>query len=360
MVKKRKKGGSSRNSSKGKSKKLRKSKKTSKSKKLRKSKKTNKSKKRNNTLIKIQKLSKQFHNKTVLRNIDLEIKKGEIFGLIGVSGSGKTTLLNLIIGFYKAESGKIIYNHENKFIEAGKNLKLIHKKFGFAPQEPSFYPKLTTLENLEHFGALYSISKPVVDSNVKQLLSLTKLKDAKDSLAGELSFGMQKRLGIICALVHKPQILILDEPTADLDPILRGNVLNLILKIKKKGITVIIASHFLDDMEEICDRVGIIKNGKIIKSASVDNIRKSISFKKEVLFKTTSKKYAKFIKKLKKNKSLKIKKVTTTNSAVKIQSDYPEKVIIKIIQLNKRIKDNIIELKINNPNLTELFKIIEK
>ncbi len=232
-----------------------------------------------NIIIKIQNLNKQFHNKEILKNINLSIKKKEIFGLIGMSGSGKTTLLNLIIGFHYADFGKIYYNHGNKLIESNKDLALMRQKIGFAPQEPSFYPKLTALENLEHFGSLYNISHSVILANANALLKLTRLEQSKHTLAQELSFGMQKRLGIICALIHKPELIILDEPTADLDPILREEILSLILKIKKKGITVIIASHFLDDMEEICDRVAIIKNGRIIKCASVKDIKKSLPSK---------------------------------------------------------------------------------
>jgi len=312
-----------------------------------------------NLLIQIQNLTKRFHNKEVLKNINLDIKKTEIFGLIGMSGSGKTTLLNLIIGFYSPEAGSIYYNHKGKLIKTEENMKFIHQKFGFAPQQPSFYPKLTTFENLEHFGSLYNISRPIIRRNIKKLLRLTKLQNSKDVLAGELSFGMQKRLGIICALVHKPDVLILDEPTADLDPILREDILNLILRIKQKGITVIIASHFLDDMEELCDRVGIIKNGKILKSSTVDNIKKSLLLKQEVILKTRSRSYTKFTKKLRKIKSLKIKKIKKSNYGIIIQSENPEKVILSIIKLNKRIKQDIVELKINNPNLTALFKKIE-
>ena len=363
LVKKRKKRGKTRKHSKKSTKRHSKTKpKTKNTTKTKQKEQSNSSKPKfnKNTIIQIQHLTKQFHKNVILKNIDLEIKKGEIFGLIGMSGSGKTTLLNLIIGFYEPEAGFIYYNNNNKFINIFDDIKLVHKKLGFAPQEPSFYPKLTALENLEHFGSLYSVPKSIILSNVNQLLKLTKLYESKDVLAGELSFGMQKRLGIICALVHKPDILILDEPTADLDPILRSDVLNLILQIKSKGITVIIASHFLDDMEEICDRVGIIKNGKVLKSTTIEEIKQSYSSKKEVLLKTRSKKYGLFMKKLKSNKSLKITKLTTTNTSLKIQSNKPEKVILAVIKLSKRMKQDILELKINNPNLTELFKIIEK
>lgn len=311
-------------------------------------------------LIKIENINKQFHDNEVLKNISFDIKRNEIFGLIGMSGSGKTTLLNLIIGFYDADFGKIYFNHEDKLIDTADNLKLVQRKIGFAPQEPSFYPKLTTLENLEHFGSLYDIPNAVILKNTDALLKLTRLEDSRHVLAGELSFGMQKRLGIICALIHKPEVLILDEPTADLDPILRDDILELMLKIKEKGITVIIASHFLDDMEEICDRVAILRNGKVIKCASVDDIRQSVHSGQQVILKTRSKRYKLFIDKLKINRSLKIKDAVIKNSSLFIDTVFPEKVISRILNMNKSMTDDIIELKINRLNLTDMFKMLEK
>jgi len=182
-------------------------------------------------LIEIKKVTKIFGRNTVLNDVDLNIPQNKIFGIIGESGSGKTTLLKSIIGFVKPDSGIITFEGR----EVSRSMETIRERFGFASQENCFYPKLNVRENLEFFGTLYGLSSKLIDSNIKKLLKFVELEDAEKTLAENLSSGMQRRLDIACSLINNPKVLIMDEPTQDLDPVLRKEIVNLIRKINENG-----------------------------------------------------------------------------------------------------------------------------
>ena len=227
-------------------------------------------------LLQLKEVSKEFANSTVLDHIDMTIEEGDIIGIVGESGSGKTTLLNLLTGFMEPSQGEVLYyskvTHEPKNLH--DNLHKIKKFIGFAPQHNSFYPKLTVKENLFHFGQMYGLQHDILVSNIKSLLIFTGLFEDRNKLAEHLSGGMQKRLNISCGLVHKPKILVLDEPTADLDPLIQKEILLLLEEANKQGITVILASHHLDSVEHLCTKVAVIHKGKMRSFGSMDEVKK--------------------------------------------------------------------------------------
>ena len=208
-------------------------------------------------ILKLQNIDKSFGKHNVLSGVNLEIKQGKIIGIIGVSGSGKTTILRLIIGFYRPTKGEIIFNG----INIKKQMNIIDRNFGFATQDNSFYKELTVEENIKFFGKLYGLTNDFLKLNIDTVLDFVDLYEAKRVLARNLSGGMQRRLDMACALIHDPTVLILDEPTEDLDPILRAEILRLIKKINSKGTTIIFTTHLLDEAEFLCDDVAIISNG---------------------------------------------------------------------------------------------------
>jgi len=227
-------------------------------------------------LIKLKEVSKSYGKAPVLSKVNLTIEKGDILGVIGQSGSGKTTLLNLVAGFLEPSEGEIVVfsNVNNEERDLNENLHKLKKSIGFTPQHNSFYPKLTVAENMLHFGLLYGMKKDILVINIKNLLKITGLYDHKHKLAEHLSGGMQKRLDISCSLVHKPKTLILDEPTADLDPILQKEILHLIQDVNEQGITIVIASHHLESIEKICNKVAIVHKGKVHTHGLMEEIKK--------------------------------------------------------------------------------------
>ena len=227
-------------------------------------------------LIELKGVTKEFGKRKVLEDVNIIIEEGDIFGVIGESGSGKTTLLNLVTGFIEPSEGETLYH--SKVTQGPENLNAnlpkLKKFIGFAPQHNSFYPKLTVKENLLHFGQLYGVKREVLINNIKNLLQIMSLYDERDKLAEHLSGGMQKRLDISCSLVHKPKLLVLDKPTADLDPLLQKEILWLLQEVNKQGVTVVLASHHLDSIEHVCNKVAIVHKGRIRNYGLIDEVKK--------------------------------------------------------------------------------------
>ena len=184
-------------------------------------------------LIEFKEVTKTFGKNKVLDSINLKVPEGKITGIIGASGEGKSTILKMMVSFYKTTKGEVFYSGENIL----KNLKKVKKTFGIAIEDGSFYENLTVKENLYHFGRLYGIKKKVLKKRVEGMSYFVGLEKASNVLAKKLSLGMKKRLDLACALINKPSVLILDEPTADLDPLLRKQLLHLIKKINFNNTT---------------------------------------------------------------------------------------------------------------------------
>lgn len=311
--------------------------------------------KRNSGIIECKGISKRYNQNKVLVDLDLSIKENEIFGIIGMSGSGKSTLLNIMIGFLAPESGEVLYKTPQGMMGISKSPKLIKTLIGFAPQDPSFYPKLTAQENLEYFATMYGLSRLEINRNISELLNLVNLSKFKDLLAMELSFGMQKRLGIACALVHKPKVLLLDEPTADLDPILRRETWELLDKVNKRGTTILIASHLLDELEGQCDRIAVLHDGKFSQIGSIDQLKKLYTTNNEVFLTTSSKNYKRIIPLLKNKKSLKICNISQKENSLLFHTSQTEEVLSYIVKIVKRSKDHIVKLTVSRPSLEEVF-----
>ncbi len=222
-------------------------------------------------IVQVKGVNKKFGDNIVLRNVNLDVIKGELFCIVGTNGSGKTTLLKMLIGFLDPDEGEVFYHSKN----IKKNVKEVRKDFGFATQENAFYPKLTVEENMRYFGNLYGLKKEILKENIEKLLKLVELHGAKKVLAENLSIGMERRLDIACSLIHNPKILILDEPTEDLDVTLRKAILNLIKAINKSGTTIIMTSHLLNEIQDSFDRIAILDNNSIIKVGTLKDFRKS-------------------------------------------------------------------------------------
>lgn len=211
-------------------------------------------------LFKLIDVEKQFKAHKVLNRLNLTVNKGDLVGLIGKSGEGKTTLLKVLIGFHSIDKGQIIFNGEDVTKKTGK----IRKVIGFCTQDNSFYPELTIEENLFYYGRLYNIPRKKLKEQASYLLNLVDLERNKKILAGRISGGMKRRLDFAISLIHDPDILILDEPTTGLDPIIRKSVWDLIEKINKEGKTIIVSSHLLDFIQETCNKICMLNKGKTI------------------------------------------------------------------------------------------------
>ena len=222
-----------------------------------------------NELIQFKEVTKKFGKNVVLDSINLTIPEGKIIGIIGASGEGKSTILKMIASFYTPTKGEIYYKKKNLL----KSRKLICKFFGLSIEDGSFYEKLTVKENLFHFGRLYNVKEDILKKRSEELISLVGLENAVNTIAKDLSLGMKKRLDIACSLIHNPTLLILDEPTSDLDILLRNQMIHLIKKINSHGTTIVLTTPNLSEIEELCDRIAILFNEKIIEEGEPSRIK---------------------------------------------------------------------------------------
>ncbi|MBN1501999.1 ABC transporter ATP-binding protein [Candidatus Woesearchaeota archaeon] len=309
-------------------------------------------------IIRFENIVKKFGHHMVLNKIDLSIYDGEIFGIIGPSGSGKTTFLKTLIGYYLPEEGDVLFRPNTRFLSVYKNIKKVKQTFGYGAQQPSFYPELTVSENLDYFGSLYDMPSEPRKTNIKTLLKLMELDGSANELAKNLSGGMQRRLDIACALIHAPKILILDEPTSDLDPALAKHIWSLIRKINNKGTTIIIASHHISDMENTCTRVGILAKGKILHVGRVQELIKKFSKGYEIHIETYPGDYSRIIKSFK--EKLVISTEDRGHEAV-FYTTKPEAVLHKLLHLVGDVNETLIDVRISKLNLDNIFlSLIQK
>lgn len=215
------------------------------------------------TIITVKNLVKNYGSFNAVKGISFEVYQGEIFGLLGPNGAGKSTTLEIIETLRSKTSGEIIVNGLN----LDNNVDGIKKIIGVQLQTSGYYPGLNLLELIELFAGLYN--QPV---DAKELLSLVNLEDKAKNKYKELSGGQKQRFSIATTLINKPLIVFLDEPTTGLDPQARRNLWDLIRNIRAKGTTVIITTHYMDEAEQLCDRIAIMDEGKIIALASPDKL----------------------------------------------------------------------------------------
>jgi len=317
-------------------------------------------------IFKIKNISKVFDRRIVLDDVSLEINAGEIFGLIGASGSGKTTLLNIIVGFLKPEAGDVLFRTEHlldhkdshSFRSVFKYPDELKRIIGMASQMPSFYDTLTVKENLAYFGALYNLSGDSQKANITTLVNLMDLQGSEKRKAKNLSGGMQRRLDMACSLIHDPKILILDEPTADLDPLLRNHIWRLVRKINKRGTTIVLASHHLSEMELLCTRIAILKEGKVLAVGTPTEIKERFSRHEEIHLETFPGNYD-FISAIKDKEILKeIVRVEDKGTKLVIYTSKPEIVLTEIMKRLEENKETIVDLKVTKPTLDEIFIMI--
>jgi ABC-2 type transport system ATP-binding protein len=313
-------------------------------------------------ILKITKLNKAFGRKAILKNINLDVYQGEILGIIGASGSGKTTLLNTLIGFVQPDEGKVLFKaqkainiNKEEYQSFSSNEKSVKNMYGFAAQFPSFYEKLTVKENLEYFGELYDLSKDTRKANSETLMKLMDLQNSSNVLAKNLSGGMERRLDIACAMMHNPKILILDEPTADLDPFLRNNIWNLIEKINKKGTTIILSSHHLSELETLCSRIAILKHGKILGLGTTKELKEKFAGQEELRIQSYPGDYNKIGTHLINVFPDQITKCTNKGNELLVACKEPQYLLNRLMKEIETQNERIIEIKLIHPSLDQIF-----
>ena len=227
------------------------------------------------TIISADGLSKNYGDLLAVDNISLQIPKGKVFGFLGPNGAGKTTSLKMLTGLLVPTSGKIVIDGKNP--DNSSDLREIKTMLGLIPQEIVLWEDLTVEENLHFVASLYKIPKDIATERIDNLISEIILEDKRKVQVKKLSGGLKRRLNIIMALVHEPDIVVCDEPTPGLDPQSRALVWKFIQDLTQvKGKTVILTTHFMDEADELSDEIAIIDDGKILVTDTPDNLKNSI------------------------------------------------------------------------------------
>lgn len=230
-------------------------------------------------MLKITRLSKRFGQRQALSELSLALQPGEIYGLLGPNGAGKTTALNLLCGLLKPDSGEILVQG-NPISQATKLL------VGVMPQQNLLYQSLTCEENLSFLARIYGLGKKDISHQVQSCLAAVNLADRASSVVGDLSGGMQRRLSLAAAIIHRPKLVVLDEPSTGLDIEARYEVWELIRSLQQQGVTVLLTTHLLDEVERLCDRIGIIKQGQLLAEGTLENLRQRIPAEEVVVIQT--------------------------------------------------------------------------
>ena len=229
-------------------------------------------------MIETKKLTKNFGSLVAVSDLDLQIGAGDIFGFIGPNGAGKTTSMRILVTLLEPTSGAAFIDG----LDVRKKGKEVRRRVGYMPDFMGVYDDLKVFEYLEFFAAAFGIEYRKRKAIVDGVLELTDLVSKQEALVDSLSRGMQQRLGLARVLIHDPKVLILDEPASGLDPRARIEMRELLRELKRMGKTIMISSHILSELEEICDRIGIIEHGQLVFSGTLEEIRPRLGIQSKI------------------------------------------------------------------------------
>ncbi|WP_152392269.1 ABC transporter ATP-binding protein [Paenibacillus guangzhouensis] len=220
------------------------------------------------SFIELNQVLKRYDTKVSVNHLSLKIEKGEVFGLLGPNGAGKSTTIHMLTGLLPYDQGEILIDGRS----VHKHTLDIKKKIGLVPQDLAIYEALTARENVTFFGRLYGLRGKLLRERVDEALDFVGLKDRASDKPGAYSGGMKRRLNIACAIMHHPELIIMDEPTVGIDPQSRNHIMESIRKLNAMGSTIIYTSHYMEEVEAISTRVGIMDHGKLIACGTKEEL----------------------------------------------------------------------------------------
>lgn len=224
-------------------------------------------------LVEVKKLYKEYGNSIAVDGVSFSIEAGKIFGLLGPNGAGKSSTIGMITGLIKSTSGETIFEEKEGKINKWK------RNIGLVPQEFALYFDLTAEENIKYFCSLYGFKGEELKKRVDNALEFVGLLDVRKKIVGEFSGGMKRRLNMACAIAHTPKLIIMDEPTVGIDPQSRNHILESVKKLRDEGATIIYTSHYMEEVDEICDEIAIMDHGRIIAEGNSEYLKSLVSDK---------------------------------------------------------------------------------
>ncbi|MDR7080318.1 ABC-2 type transport system ATP-binding protein [Neobacillus niacini] len=302
-------------------------------------------------ILSIRELRKSFGNFEAVKGVSFSVEKGESFSLLGPNGAGKSTIINMMSGLYPPTLGSIEINGINVI----KNPKQAQKMIGVVPQEIALYEALSAKENLKFWGRMYNLSGKELEKSVDEVLEIIGLTErAKDKIK-TFSGGMKRRVNIGAAILHQPEMLIMDEPTVGIDPQSRNHILDTVKRLNDEGMTIIYTSHYMEEVEYLCERIGIIDHGELIALGTLRELREMIGDRSRVIV-TMDKGYSNQVE----MKNLLESVVTEKDILIKdhqltVFHKEPQLILSDIIQLVTSNGKRITSVEIIEPNLESVF-----
>jgi ABC-2 type transport system ATP-binding protein len=300
-------------------------------------------------MLQVDDLRKKFKSTTAVDGVNLYLNEGESVGLLGPNGAGKSTTISMISTLLRPTGGEIHF----KGVDVLKKPEVIRPVLGVVPQEIALYEELTAIENMKFFGKTYGLSGENLKNKVAEVLELVGLTDRGKDRVKEFSGGMKRRINMAVALMHDPVLLIMDEPTVGIDPQSRNYILEMVRDLNKtKNMTILYTSHYMEEVERLCDRVYIMDHGQIIASGTQEEL-KSILSSEETLLIEVQEKSADFIKKLSVHPS--IQQVVEANGGYKVITAKGEDLFSDIFNLAKSNQVKIRGVHVQTPTLEDVF-----
>ncbi|MEC1621708.1 ABC transporter ATP-binding protein [Bacillus mojavensis] len=301
-------------------------------------------------MLQAENIKKAYGKKTIVKGISFSLKKGESFGLLGPNGAGKSTTISMISGLVPLDGGEITVGG----YVIGKETNKAKQKIGIVPQEIALYPTLTAQENLVFWGKMYGLTHGEAKKRSAEVLEYVGLTERAKEKIETFSGGMKRRINIGAALMHKPELLIMDEPTVGIDPQSRNHILETVKQLNETGMTVIYTSHYMEEVEYLCDRIGIIDQGEMIAIGTKTDLCSRLGGD-TIIQMTVSGADEGFLSAV---RSLAhVNEVTVNESELKIEvaAAHHEKVITSLLTEAAALQTNLLSLQVQEPNLERLF-----
>lgn len=299
-------------------------------------------------ILTVKELSKTYRNgRKALDNLNFNVYKGEILGFLGPNGAGKSTTINILSTLLKCDQGDIQYFNNSEL-----TLKEVKQKLGIVPQELAIYEDDTAFQNVKFFASLYGVNKNEIDKKVEDALDKVGLQERRDDKASTFSGGMKRRLNIACAIVHNPELIIFDEPTVGIDPQSRNHILQSIQNLRQEGATIIYTTHYMEEVQAICDRVIIMDGGVILLNDNLNKILEDNSASQYAI--TTSLKISEEVLQ-KVNELEEVKSLELTDESTVVLDVEDNSSLNRVLEMLIENNVNIISIAVHQNNLEDVF-----
>lgn len=300
-------------------------------------------------MLETDKLTKQFKDTVAVDDVSLVLKRGESVGLLGPNGAGKSTAIAMISTLMKPSSGDVRLNGKSVL----KKPDEMRRVLGVVPQKIALYEELSAYENLKFFGRLYGLSGNKLEQRIDYVLELVGLTDRKKELVKNYSGGMQRRVNLAAAMMHEPEVLIMDEPTVGIDPQSRNHLLETIRKLNRdEGMTVLYTSHYMEEVEKLCDRVYIMDHGKVIAEGTKEELKAILSDEETVLIEFDQN-YPELFMKLSEIEG--VQHATVEGQSLKLIIPRGTRMLAALFQEAERYGAQVINVNVQTPTLEDVF-----